>query len=190
MPVPLLYAAALAVDLPVGNAPAPVPIPHFPTTFHAYVWRNWTLVPTDRIAKAVGAGREDILRTGQAMGLPNPPRITKDQERRSYLTVIRRNWHLLPYEQLLALLNWKSEELAYTLREDDFLYIKLGSHKPKCEPIRYAPPDERTMAREQEIARVVKEYFPNGVLSKEPLFCFVRELSKPPPTPKAHRPNT
>ncbi len=189
MPIPLLFAAAaLAADLPVGNAPVPVAIPHFPTRFHAYVWRNWTLVPIDRIAKAVDASRAEILRTGKAMGLPNPPKIPPDQERRSYLTVIRRNWHLLPYDQLLRLLNWKEEELAYTLREDDFLYIKLGSHKPKCDPIRSAPPDERTTAREREIARIVREYFPQGVLSKEPLFTFVRDLTKPPPVPNTQHP--
>ena len=183
----MLFAAALIAELPVGNAPAPVPNPHFPTRFHAYVWRNWSLVPVDRIAKAVGAGREEVIRTGRAMGLPTPPRITKDQERRSYLTVIRRNWHLIPYEQLLTLLNWKEEELAYTLREDDFLYIKLGSHKPKCDPIRYIPPDDKTTVREREIAKIVKEYFGTSILSREPLFTFVRDLSKPLPTPNAQR---
>ncbi len=64
-----------------------------------------------------------------------------DQRRRSALTVIRRNWHLLPYDQLLALLGWTARQLAYTLREDDFLFIKLGSVKPPCEPLHlYSPP--------------------------------------------------
>ena len=112
-----------AAELPVGPAPAPVPSPHFPDRLHAYVWRNWQLVPLARLARVVGARPSDLRRLGKAMGLPDPPRITADQQRRSYLTVIRRNWHLLPYEQLLDLLGWTPAEMAYALREDDFLFI-------------------------------------------------------------------
>ena len=98
------------------------------------VWRNWSLVPIARLARGVGAKPADLLRLGHAMGLDGPPRITPEQQRRSYITVIRRNWHLLPYAQLLDLLDWTPEQLAYTLREDDFLFIKLGELKPKCAP--------------------------------------------------------
>ena len=48
---------------------------------------------------------------------------------RGYVTLIRRNWHLLPYDQLLELLGMTPEQLAFTLREDDYLWIKLGSLK-------------------------------------------------------------
>jgi len=166
-------------DLPKGAAPAALRFPHFPDRLHAFVWRNWQLVPVERLAKVVGANRADILRIGRAMGLDKPPRITADQQRRSYITVIKRNWHLLPYEQLLELLDWTPEHMAFTLREDDFLYIKLGSLKPQCEPLRFAAPDEKTLAREREIARVVREEFSIGVGQvDEPLFTFVSRLSE------------
>jgi hypothetical protein len=32
------------------------------------------------------------------MGLGAPPQISQDQQTRSYITVIKRNWHLLPYD--------------------------------------------------------------------------------------------
>ncbi len=32
---------------------------------------------------------------------------------RGYVTIIRRNWHLLPYEQLLELLDWTVEEMDF-----------------------------------------------------------------------------
>ena len=64
----------LASDLPQGTAFAPVSLPHFPDRLHAYVWRNWQLVPIDRLAKVVGAKSSDILHLGQSMGLPAPPR--------------------------------------------------------------------------------------------------------------------
>ena len=86
--------AMTAANLPRGNAPEPVSFPHFPSRLHAFVWRNWMLVPVERMARVVGAKPKDLLRMGLAMGLGRPPRITRNQQIRSYITVIRRNWHL------------------------------------------------------------------------------------------------
>ena len=176
-------------DLPNGAAPKPVSFPHFPNRLHTFVWRNWPLVTPERMARVVSAKRADILRLGRAMGLGKPPPITRDQQARSYLTVIKRNWHLLPYEQLLDLLGWTPEQLAFTLREDDFLWVKLGSLKPQCEPLRYQPPDEQTRQRELEIVRIVREEFPRGVTNaEEPLFGFVSQLSSKPAQPSTFNP--
>ncbi len=184
-PSPVFSPSELAA-LPAGSAPPPVPTPYFPSRLHAFVWRNWQLVPPERMAATVGASRAEIVRLGAAMGLGQPPRITSDQRRRSYLTVIRRNWHLLPYEQLLILLDWTPEQLAFTLREDDFLFIKLGSLKPRCGPLRFTPSDEAARRREAEIARIVREEFPHGLSEPEDaLFSFVPRLSARPAVPPA-----
>lgn len=181
----MLFLAA--ADLPMGSAPETVALPHFPDRLHAYVWRNWEVVPAERLAEVVGATPEDIVRIGKAMGLSGPPTISKAAEKLSTTTIIRRNWHLLPYDQLLKLLGWTPEEMVYHLREDDFLYIKLGSLKPKCAPIVYAPPDEKTVAREKEIARVVAEAFPQGVgVSADPPLGFIKRLEAMP----AEKPDT
>ena len=173
----------LVTNLPKGASPKPVSFPHFPDRLHAFVWRNWPLVTAGRMARVVGAKPADIVRLGSAMGLSTPPRITRDQQARSSITVIKRNWHLLPYEQLLALLGWSADQLAYTLREDDFLWVKLGNLKPQCEPLRYQPPDESALRREREIARIVQEEFPKSVApAEEPLFGFVAKLSRMPAT--------
>lgn len=171
--------SAVEIDaLPTGNFPAPVSFPHFPSRLHAFIWRNWQLVPMERLANVVGTRRADILALGRSMGLRKPARITQDQQRRSYITVIKRNWHLVPYEQLLALLEWSAEELAFALREDDFLYIKLGSLKPGCAPLKFVPSDEATRRKEAEIARFVTAQFPDDLPGRqEPLFEFVRDLS-------------
>lgn len=170
-----------ATELPSGPTPQPVAMPHFPDPLHAFVWRNWQLVPIEQMAKVIGAAPEDVLRLGKAMGLSGPPAVTPEQQRRSYITVIRRNWHLLPYEQLLELLEWTPEKLAFTLREDDFLFVKLGSLKPHCERIQYAEPSEASQQRAREIAQTLKEEFPAGAGSmEEPLFGFVEQLSSPP----------
>lgn len=170
----------LSNDLPVGSAPKPVALPHFPDREHAFVWRNWSLVPAARLARTLGASEAEVVGMGRAMGLPAPPVISEDQQRRSALTVIRRNWHLLPYDQLLSVLQWTPEHLAFTLQEDDFLYIKLGSLKPNCAPLHYHTPDAATRKREAEIAQVVRESFPKGPPpAASPLFHFVSELQQP-----------
>ena len=174
-------AGLTAADLPRGSAPKPVPFPHFPDRLYAFVWRNWQLVPARRMAEVVGASAGDIVRLGRSMGLAGPPRITVEQQRRSAVTIIKRNWHLLPYEQLLQLLGWTAEEMAFSLREDDFLIIKLGNLKPQCERLVYRPPDVRTRERARAIAGVLQAEFPEGVGQPEqPLFEFVKELSRLP----------
>jgi len=174
-------AGLTAADLPRGSAPRPVAFPHFPDRLHALVWRNWQLVPAPRLAEVVGASVGDIVRLGRSMGLSGPPRITVEQQRRAALSVIKRNWHLLPYEQLLQLLGWTAEEMAFTLREDDFLFVKLGNLKPQCERLQFRPPDARARERARAIAGILRAEFPAGVGQPEqPLFEFVKELSRPP----------
>ena len=155
--------------------------PHFQDTLHAFLWRNWDLVPIERLAKVVKATREDILSIGKSMGLAEVKPITEEQLRRSYITIIRCNWHLLPREQMLELLNWTDEKLTFTLKEDDFLYHKLGSFKPVCQPITYSPQDKAGQDGSKWIKKVLSEEFPNGIpQQEEPPFHFVKELSIPP----------
>ncbi len=190
VPWPAL-AADVATVLPMGNAPAPLDAAWFPNRLHAFVWRNWSLVSSTQMAPVVGARADDIERIGHSMGLKPPRGLTDSQMRRAALTIIRRNWHLLPYDQLLSLLGWTAEEMAYTLREDDFFYVKLGLHKPKCPPLRWAEPTPEESTRAKEIAALVRAHFPDGTLEgRDPLFSFVDTLSKPPPSAADPKPET
>ena len=158
--------------LPAGPSPEPAALPHFPSRLHAFIWRNWPLVPAETLATVVNTTPARARALAQSMGLARQPRITREQLERSSLTIIRRNWHLLPYGQLLTLLGWTEEQLAYALREDDFLYIKLGSLKPRCAPIRYEKPEEAPRIRE-----IVDSEF-RTQKSREPLFAFLKDLSR------------
>ncbi|HOT37936.1 MAG TPA: hypothetical protein PLT86_14835, partial [Candidatus Latescibacteria bacterium] len=64
MIVALMGAMAMmaATELPMGKAPEPVAAPHFPDRLHAYVWRNWGLVPMDRMAETIGAKPDDLVK--------------------------------------------------------------------------------------------------------------------------------
>jgi hypothetical protein len=93
------------------------------------------------------------------MGLPSASAVPPEIKTRGYISIIRRNWHLLPYSQLLELLDMTPQRMSFSLREEDFLWIKLGSLKPKCEPLRYSPPDGAARRRADEIRCVVENDF-------------------------------
>ncbi len=176
---PLFAEDALSI-LPIGKAPEALLAAWFPSRMHAFVWRNWALVTLDRMAEVVGAKADDLSAIGRSMGLEPVRGLSEVQRRRAHLTIIRRNWHLLPYDQILTLLGWSAEQLAYTLREDDFFFHKVGDLKPKCEPLRWAVPTAAETARAEEIALLVHEQFPKGALEgKEPLFSFIDDLKAP-----------
>lgn len=175
-----LSAAETAEILPVGSAPAPLDAAWFPSRLHAFVWRNWALLPAPRLAQVVGATAAEIDMIARSMGLEAPRGLRDADRRRAHLTIIRRNWHMLPYDQIRALLGWSAERLAHTLREDDFFFIKLGSLKPAAEPLRWVAPTPQETARAAKIAAMVRETFPDGgIEGSDPLFSFIDRLAAP-----------
>jgi len=153
---------------------------HFPNALYAFVWRNWGLVPLQRMAGAVGAAPDQLESIARFMGLPPAPVVTDEQWQRSYLTVIRRNWHLLPDAQLQTLLGWNAAQMEFTLKEDDFFYIKLGSLKPDCAPVHYKDLAEIPGETKQRFSRLLQRAFPKGMPREQmSYFHFVKELSAP-----------
>ncbi len=132
--------------LPMGSAPKAIRADHFPDPLHALVWRNWQLIAPAKIAEVAGCGTPQINAMAESMGLPPAGDINPEIRRRAYITLIRRNWHLLPYDQLLQILEMSAEELNFILREEDFLFVKLGNLKPACARIQYQPPSEAARA--------------------------------------------
>lgn len=179
--------------LPHGNAAPALAARHFPDRVHEFVWRNWTAVAPAKLARILGASVEDVTALAASMGLPPNPAVSPEMQTRGYITLIRRNWHLLPYGQLLELLDMTPERLSVMLREEDFLWIKLGRVKPACDPIRYQKPDEAAQRRAAEIRRVVEEDFGGAIREPaEPRFDFVRQLASPLPAfvpPKTESPD-
>jgi hypothetical protein len=122
---------------------------YFPSQMHAFIWCNWESVPLDRMAK--------VLDT---------------------TSLIRRNWHLISYDQILTLLNWNAGQLDQTLRDDDFLWVKVGGMKPDCPPLQYIPPSLKTKKRCAEIKKIVEENFGEELNKpQEERFAFIQNLS-------------
>ncbi|MCK5105594.1 MAG: hypothetical protein KAR17_22370, partial [Cyclobacteriaceae bacterium] len=152
--------------------------PYFPSRMHAFIWRNWESVPLDRMAKVLNTTPENVLQTGRSMGLPPYIEPGPEFEQRGYISLIRRNWNLISYEQILTLLNWNTEQLDQTLRDDDFLWVKVGGMKPECPPLKYLPPSPAAKKRCTEIKKIIEENF-GAELNKpqEDRFAFIHNLS-------------
>ncbi len=163
-----------------GNDIHEILYPHFPTRMHAFIWRNWESVSLERMAKVLNTSTENILLAGRSMGLPAYREPGPEFEQRGYISLIRRNWNLISYNQILTLLNWNEEQLNQTLRDDDFLWIKVGGMKPECSPIQYLPPTSETKKRCAEIKKIVENNF--GEELNKPQgnrFAFIHYLSAP-----------
>jgi len=177
-----LVCHGIEVALPgeIGVRPA-LGCEPFPSRVHAFVWRNWTVVPQTRLAEVLKTTPENVARLAASMGLQPQGAVQSEWRDKGYITVLRRNWHLLPYGQLMTLLGFSRERLRYALIEDDFLFVKLGSIKPKCAPLLYAPPTREENMAAARLARWLRE---EGLANlnaqpEEPRFAFIKELSQP-----------
>jgi hypothetical protein len=168
--------SAAAPDLLPQSTPA-LSEPHFPSRLHQFIWRNWELVSLDSMAAVVKGDAAKLRSIGESMGLPPKPQLTSDQLRRIYITVIRQNWHLLPNDQLIQLLGWTREKFEFTLKEDDFLDVKLGP-KPECAPVIFAEPSAAENRHAAAMRRLMKSALGKDLAATgEPPFEFVARLS-------------
>ena len=164
-----------------GTKSAISPAP-FPDRMSAYIWRNWGLVPVAKLAEVVGATPAELNAVAADMGLRADPVVLPEWRTKGYITVLRRNWHLLPYDQLLTLLGKTRDELYFSLMEDDFLWVKLGSLKPKCEALRWrAEMRESGKGERERIAAILKEEGLDPNAPEEPRFTFVKEIASVAP---------
>ena len=186
--VVLIVVGVAKAELPVGSAPAALKFEHFPSRVHAFVFRNWNLVETARLAKIAGTTPDKVRQLAAEMSLPSEEKIPEIYRSRLYLSLIRRNWHLLPYEQLLELLEMTPQQLEYTLREDDFLWVKLGMLKPKCERLVWEEPSAESRKRCAEIRELIQKEFGAAMGGPvEPRFAFLEQFQKPVADEAIHR---
>ena len=129
----------------------------FPQTWQTVIFRNYGLVANERLARTIGADEATLEIEAGRLGLTatyNPA-----WEGRGYITLIRNNWYLLPYSQLMTLLGYDEAKLEFVLTNEDFLRVKLGEMKPYCEEVFYSPLTEEEIAETERLAKEVKHYF-------------------------------
>ncbi|OGV36564.1 MAG: hypothetical protein A2020_10195 [Lentisphaerae bacterium GWF2_45_14] len=162
-------------DLMKGDSPKALSFPHFPSRYQAVIWRNWGLVPHERLALILETSKGNVERAANDLGLPNIE-VSKNWLEKGYLTIIRNNWHLLAYGQLLALLDWTPDKMDYILREEDFLWHKLGNHKPSVVKTVFSQLTEDEKKRTELIKQTASGLF-NSFSETERPFDFIREYS-------------
>jgi len=130
----------------------------FPSNFQAIIWRNWGIIPIKNIAAALNCTETQVKQSAEELGLN--PDITANPLwiSRGYLTVIRNNWHIASYEQILTLIEIDEKELAFILKEDDFMWHKMGSLKPSVDDNIYRELTESEKCRTKKIKEAVSEY--------------------------------
>lgn len=132
---------------------APIALPHFPTRHQAFIFRASEYISAEKIAKILRTTVQNVTDAADEMGVPY--RAEDDiWMNKGYITVIRRLWHILPYSQLLELLEMGETEFATILREEDFLDVKLGD-KPACEPVYFRALTDKERAQTQKIREIM-----------------------------------
>lgn len=151
---------------------------YFPNRLYAFVFRNWTSVSAERLAKVVGATQSQIEGLADDMGLPGQKNISKCWESpKGYITVLRRNWHILNYSQMLTLLNIDAETLANRLLHDDFLFEKLGASKPICAELKYVQPTQAEKQKAKNIADILRKHGIESLFDEAPKYSFIEDFA-------------
>lgn len=175
------YTSGAALQAQELDSVAALSEDHFPSRLHQFVWRNWELANLERLAAVVGGTPAQISEIATSMGLPAKRRLSEDQLKRIYITVIRQNWHMLPENQIVELLGWSESRYRFTLKEDDFLAVKLGRVKPRCEALRYSAPTGEQKQRAAQIRALLKRWFGEKLNDPgEDRFAFVEEFNRRP----------
>lgn len=152
------------------------------------------MIPPVTLARVLKTDEATILKLAADLGLRVPPRVSPRWLEHGYVTIIRANWHLLPYEQLIELLGWSADRMAYVLREEDFLWHKLGDLKPQVEPAIVRPLTSEERAHTRRIRSTLERLFPtlqdqDGEGPFGFLDAFEAPVESAPHTPRILAPN-
>ena len=180
----LLFACCLpAVEFtlpPVWEDKPAEKVDYFPNRTSLFVWRNWNVVPLEKMAALLQTSPEKVSAMAERLGL-EPYREPTFNPERLYITIVRRNWHILPYDQICFLIDKTASQFANSIIEDDFLWVKLGSLKPACEPLTYEEPTERQWERIDQIGALVRAERPVFDGRPSQRLDFIDELKAPLP---------
>ncbi|MBE6412755.1 MAG: hypothetical protein E7036_09440 [Opitutales bacterium] len=173
------YADDIAL-LPTSDKDKPaISYDYFPSRLHAFVFRNWTSIPVETLAKTISATPAQINEIASEMGLPPQRKIQAEWiSPNGYITVLRRNWHILNYRQLLILLDVDAKTLRSRLDYDDFLFGKLGNFKPICDELHYKKSTQAVKEKAKHIANLLKKNQIEKINQECEKFAFFKKFSK------------
>ena len=174
-------------DLETADSPKALEFPHFPARWQAVVWRNWGLIPAERLAQVLKTTPENLRAAAAELGLNPDEPVQEKWCSHSYLSVLRCNWHLLSIAQLLELLDWSGNCLLQVLNEEDFFWSKVGRLKPATGNVCYSELSPEQKQQTAEIRAVMKQFFSignSGYLDAP--FAFMNRFQKQTAVRKSH----
>ena len=118
----------------------------FPKLWQAVIYRNYGKIPTVRIAEVLQMESGEVEKHARLLGLGKVA-FSNVWLEKGYLQIIRDNWKILSYNQLLRLLDMDEKRLEQIYKDEDFFYAKLGIAKPQFEDTVYEDLDENEYAR-------------------------------------------
>jgi len=152
---------------------------YFPSRLHAAVFRNWDIVPHERLATVLDTDVSALESVGRKLGLPKTKPLTPEEIRRNIEIVLRRNWPLFPRSQIEGLLNFSPAEFDDFLSKEIFLRALLAEPPPGLTPLRFEKPDAAIEARVKWFGSQVRKHLTNiSAAPEEPRFGFISELSR------------
>ena len=154
--------------LPIQKVNIP---PHpFATDWQAVIFRNFGTVSVSALAKVLKTDEKTVETEAKRLGLEG---MTYDPawKDKGYITVIKNNWYLLDYAGICALTEMTETQLAKTLFDDDFLFVKVGNFKPEVTAPIYTPLTEEQIRLTEAQAKIVRE---NRSKNRTPYFQFFK----------------
>ncbi|MBR1867129.1 MAG: hypothetical protein IJ800_00910, partial [Clostridia bacterium] len=123
----------------------------FPCRWQEVVFLNYGYVKSENIAKVLQTSEEIVVKEAERLGL-GYSRFKEERAKKGYITTIRNNWYLLPEEDIATLVDFTREKLEFTLKNEDFLDVKLGNFKPETPKVLYRPLSEEEQKKTASIA--------------------------------------
>ena len=158
--------------LPIKQVKLP---PHpFATDWQAVIFRNYGTVPASALAKVLKTDETTVEREAKRLGLDGMEYDPAWKDK-GYITIVKNNWYLLDYAGICELTGMSEAQLAKTLFDDDFLFVKVGNFKPQVTAPVYAPLTEAQIRTTEQQAQTVRENRPK---ERVPYFRFFEHLPK------------
>ena len=138
------------------------------------IFRAWGQVSPEKLGDVLNTSAENVRRCAEKMGLDPHLEVKEIWRKRGYITLIRNMWHMLSFDQICRLLDITDSELDTILKEDDFLFSKMGVIVPESEDAlwRELTPEEKKTAR--RIKEVVRSYEDELADYPDRAFDFIR----------------
>ena len=161
--------------LPETSSRPAVSYGYFPTLWQAVLFRTWGHADPERLAKLMHTDIATLRTEADRLGLDGSLAFDDRWRTRGYLTTIRECWHLLSMQDIAYLLQITEDYLAFLLKEDDFLWHKMGWVKPSVGSCRYAPLTEEQLVQTERIRGIVSDVMEGG----DNAFRFIDDFSAP-----------